>query len=62
MIDTGLAVRYLNRVGRDMVDGMSKCDDPELRRYFQETLNNVAFLFDILHLNELELIDIKQKQ
>lgn len=61
MIDTGLAVRYLNRVGRDMVDGMSKCDDPELRRYFQETLNNVAFLFDILHLNELELIDIKQK-
>lgn len=60
MIDHGLAVRYINRVARDLVDGMSKCNDPETRRYFQEALNNVTFLYDILHLNELEIIDIKK--
>lgn len=61
MIDHGLAVRYLNRVGSNLVDGMSKTDDTEARRYFQEALNNVSFLYDILHLNEVEVIDIKTK-
>lgn len=62
MIDHGLAIRYLNRIGRNLVDGMSKTDDPEVRKYFQEALNNLSFTYDILHLNEVELIDIKQKQ
>lgn len=62
MIDHGLAIRYLNRIGRNLVDGMSKSDDPEVRKYFQEALNNLSFTYDILHLNEVELIDIKQKQ
>lgn len=62
MIDTGLAIRYLNRTGRDLVDGMSKTNDPEVRKYFQEALNNISFIYDILHLNEVEIIDIKQKQ
>ena len=61
MIDHGLAIRYLNRVARDLVDGMSKCDDPKVRRYFQEALNNITFLYDILHLNEIEIIDIKHQ-
>lgn len=61
MIDTGLAIRYLNRTGRDLVDGMSKTNDPEVRKYFQEALNNISFIYDILHLNEVEVIDIKQK-
>lgn len=61
MIDTGLAIRYLNRTGRDLVDGMSKTNDPEVRKYFQEALNNLSFTYDILHLNEVEVIDIKQK-
>lgn len=62
MIDHGLAIRYLNRIGRNLVDGMSKCEDPEVRKYFQEALNNLSFTYDILHLNEIEIIDIKQKQ
>ena len=61
MIDHGLAIRYLNRTGRNLVDGMSKTEDPDVRRYFQEALNNLSFLYDILHLNEVEVIDIKNK-
>ena len=62
MIDHGLAIRYLNRIGRNLVDGMSKTDDPEVRKYFQEALNNLSFTYDILHLNEIEIIDINKKQ
>lgn len=62
MFDADLARRFLNKIGKEVVAAMSSGNDKEVREQLQKALNDIGFMYDILHLNEIEVIDINRKQ
>lgn len=61
MYDTDLAVRMLNKMGKELVGAMSTDDKKTQRELLQKALNDHGFLYDILHLgdlSEIQMIDI----
>ena len=58
MYDQDLARRFLNKIGKEVVAAMSSLNQDEIRNNLQKALNDVTFMYDILHLNEIECIDI----
>ena len=59
--DADLAVRMLNKLGKELVGAFSTNDKDEQRNLLQKAINDHAFLYDILHLtelSELQVIDI----
>lgn len=62
MIDTQLACRILNKMGKHLVNAFSSSVDPEQREQLQKALNDLTFMYDVLHLSDtIDCINIEQK-
>ena len=61
MIDLSLARRVLVKAGRELTQVLS---DEQLSTdahvLIKKALNDVTFMFDILHLDEIDAIDIRK--
>lgn len=58
--DADLARRILNKTNKALVAVMCSCNETETRSHIQSALNTMTFMYDILHLDEIELIDIQK--
>lgn len=58
--DAALARKILNKIGKELVNAMSAAPAP-IRNEIQRALNDVTFMYDILHLDEIEVVDISKK-
>lgn len=56
--DADLARRILNKVNKSLVAAMCSCREQEPRAHIQKAFNEMTFMYDVLHLDEIELIDI----
>lgn len=56
--DAELARRILNKTSKELVAAMVSCTDQETRTHVQNALNDMTFMYDVLHLDEIELINI----
>ena len=61
MIDKVLARRILNKIWKEVTEAFKISSDPEVRRELQRAINDLDFMPDILHLEDLEVIDISNK-
>lgn len=61
MIDKVLARRILNKIWKEVMEGFKVSTEPEVVRQLQRALNDLDFMADILHLEDLEVIDISKK-
>ena len=60
MIDLSLARRILNKIGKELVNAMQMAEG-ETRNEIQRAFNDVTFMYDVLHLDEIEVVDISKK-
>lgn len=58
--DAALARKILNKIGKELVSAMSTAEG-DTRNEIQRALNDVTFMYDILHLDEIEVVDISKK-
>lgn len=61
MIDLSLARRVLNKAGKELTKALSETvlsDDAAV--LVQKALDDVTFMYDILHLDEVDAIDIRK--
>lgn len=63
MYDPDLALRVMNKIGKELVDAMTADNLKDARASAQKALNDHGFLYDILHLgpewsDELKVLDI----
>lgn len=61
MIDLSLARRVLNKAGKELTKALSETvlsDDAAV--LVQKALDDVTFMYDILHLDEVDVIDIRK--
>lgn len=56
--DADLARRILNKANKALVAGMVSCTDQETREHIQRAMNDLTFMYDVLHLDEIQMIDI----
>lgn len=61
MIDKVLARRVLNKLGKELVNAFTMAADQEQREQLQKAINDLTFIYDILHLDDIEVIDISKK-
>lgn len=61
MIDLSLARRMLNKIGKELVNAMNATSGETQNNEIQRALNDIAFMYDILHLDEIEVMDISKK-
>lgn len=62
MIDLTLARRILNKVQKELLELNERSDDLELAARIQSVSSKIDLMYDILHLDEIEMIDIRPKQ
>lgn len=60
MFDATLARKILNKIGKELVNAMTTAEG-ETRNEIQRALNDITFMYDILHLDEIEVIDISKQ-
>ena len=60
MFDATLARKILNKIGKELVNAMQTAEG-ETRNEIQRALNDITFMYDILHLDDIEVIDISKK-
>ena len=61
MIDLSLARRVLNKAGKELSKALADTVlSPDAAALVQKALDDVTFLFDILHLDEIDAIDIRK--
>ena len=60
MFDAALARRILNKIDKELVNAMSTAEG-DTRNEIQRALNDTTFMYDILHLDEIEVVDISKK-
>ena len=60
MFDATLARKILNKIGKELVNAMQTAEG-DTRNEIQRALNDVTFMYDILHLDEIEVVDISKK-
>ena len=60
MFDASLARRMLNKIGNELVNAMQTAEG-ETRNEIQRALNDVTFMYDVLHLDDIEMINISKK-
>lgn len=60
MFDATLARKILNKIGKELVNAMQTAEG-ETRNEIQCALNDTTFMYDILHLDEIEVMDISKK-
>lgn len=58
MFDKFLARKILNKLGKEITSAASTMDLSEVRTQLQRALNDLTFMYDILHLDEIQMIDI----
>lgn len=57
--DKDLARRFLLKINKEVVNALILADDSRQRNELQRALNDINFMYDILHLNgDLKMIDI----
>ena len=61
MIDKVLARRILNKIWKEVMEAFKVSIEPEVVRQLQRAFNDLDFMADILHLEDLEVIDIAKK-
>lgn len=61
MFDKVLARRVLNKIWKEVMEAFKVSIEPEVVRQLQRALNDLDFMADILHLEDLEVIDISNK-
>lgn len=59
MFDATLARKILNKIGKELVNAMTTSEG-DTRNEIQRALNDITFMYDILHLDEIEVIDISK--
>lgn len=63
MIDLSLARRVLNKAGKELSKTLADTViSPDAAVLIQKALDDVTFMFDILHLDEIDAIDIRKDQ
>ena len=61
MIDLSLARRVLNKAGKELSKALADTVlSPDAAALVQKALDDVTFMYDILHLDEIEVIDIRK--
>ena len=50
MFDADLAIRVMNKIGKELVAAMSTDNPEETRTQIQKALNDHGLLYDVLHL------------
>ena len=60
MFDAALARKILNKIGKELVNAMSTAEG-DTRNEIQRALNDITFMYDILHLDDIEVIDISKQ-
>ena len=59
MFDKDLARRFLVKINKEVVNAFVLADDPRQRADLQKAINDITFMYDILHLNDdIQVIDI----
>lgn len=66
MFDADLAIRVMNKIGKELVNVMAADNLTDARAYAQKALNEQGLLYDVLHLgpewndipHSLQVIDI----
>lgn len=62
MFDAALARKILNKIWKEVMEGFKVSTEPEVVRQLQRALNDLDFMTDILHLDEIEVVDISKKK
>jgi len=61
MIDLSLARRVLNKAGKELTKALADTVlSPDATVLVQKALDDVNFMYDILHLDEIDAIDIRK--
>ena len=61
MYDAELTIKMLNKMGKEIIGAMEAEEIKEQRQLLQKLLNDLGFLYDILHLSDIsdiQMIDI----
>lgn len=61
MYDAELTIKMLSKMGKEIVGAMETEEVKEQRQLLQKLLNDLGFLYDILHLSDIsdiQMIDI----
>lgn len=59
MYDKDLARRFLVKINKEVVNAFVAAEDPGQRSELQKAINDITFMYDILHLNDdIRVIDI----
>ena len=58
--DAVLARRILNKIGKELLNAMETADKETVKE-IQRAYNDTVFMYDILHLDEIEVVDISKK-
>ena len=59
MFDKDLARRFMIKINKEVVNAFILSDDDRQRNELQRAINDLTFMYDILHLNDdIQVIDI----
>ena len=59
MFDKDLARRFMIKINKEVVEAFAATDNPGVRSQLQRAINDITFMYDILHLNDdIQVIDI----
>lgn len=58
MIDLYLARKHMAKLGRALIEAYTSRDDEVINKALQTAINEQTFLIDILHLDEIQALDI----
>lgn len=50
MFDADLAIRVMNKLGKELVQAMTEPEPDKVRLLIQQALNDHGLLYDVLHL------------
>lgn len=50
MFDADLAIRVMNKLGKELVTAMTSDNPEEIRTQLQKAINDHGLLYDVLHL------------
>lgn len=56
--DDLLAYRMLNKINKQLVEAQTKSTEPEVSALINRTFQDVTFLYDVLHIREVDVINI----
>ena len=59
MFDKDLARRFMVKINKEVVNAFILAEDDRQRNELQRAINDLTFMYDILHLNDdIQVIDI----